>query len=288
MSCKDNRRTKNFERKLTHRKKGNNFKDSQRQTLIDIYYDTQKYCLSRWSWKSGKAIQKSICYNINDIDIPPNSPTESSSTDLSFSSIKTELIIENEDTLNMTVRFCNEGFKPLVLNMASKYKPGGGVETGKNAQEEVLFKRTNLLLALPDHWYPLEDTEAIYSPLIHIIKDSNYEFIDEKDQQVAAFIAVHAIKNPKLYHGSYSDADKELMEAKIESIFKLGILYGHDSLVLGALGCGAYRNPAPKVIQIFKKMLVKYDGFFKRIGFAILVVGDSGQSNFDLFKNELG
>ena len=57
----------------------------------------------------------------------------------------TKAEIENSDTFDMAIKYVNnkQGLNPLVLNMASDYKPGGGVETGSKAQEEDLFRRSN-------------------------------------------------------------------------------------------------------------------------------------------------
>ena len=40
-------------------------------------------------------------------------------------------------------------------------------------------------------------------------------------------------------------------------MFILGLLNGHDSLVLGAFGCGAYGNP-PYVVASIYEILIKY------------------------------
>ncbi len=54
---------------------------------------------------------------------------------------------------------------------------------------------------------------------------------------------------------------------------------GLDTLVLGAWGCGAFRNPAPAVVELFRKVLqTECRGGFRRIVFAILE-GEEGRSN---------
>src|SRR5207244_2977475 len=141
----------------------------------------------------------------------------------------------NEDTFNLAIKYFEEGLNPLVLNMASDYKPGGGVGSGKIAQEEELFRRSNAHQTHLKEWYPLNPNEIIYSPEITIIKgdhNSNYRLIGEK---IISMVACPAIRNPKLIQGKYNGNDYNLMYKKIESLFKLGIMMSHDSLILGAL-----------------------------------------------------
>lgn len=45
---------------------------------------------------------------------------------------------------------------------------------------------------------------------------------------------------------------------------------GHDCVVLGAFGCGAYSNPASHVAQIFAEAIANFHVAFKVIAFAII------------------
>ncbi len=247
-------------------------KTNTNDELINVYNDTMEY----FSDLPQDEVTPPILYNISDINID-------------------ELLHENEgccplvevlniDTLDASLNLINDGFNPLVLNMASKFKPGGGVASGKTAQEEVIFRRTNAFMTHPAEWYPLDHYEIIYTPKNYIVKDSEYKIMKTKNQKCISMLAVHALKNPRLINNEYKDVDRSLMELKIESIFKLGIKHGHDSLVLGALGCGAYKNPTREVICLFKKCLNKYGRYFKRITFAILSKNDD---NYDIFKSEI-
>ena len=55
---------------------------------------------------------------------------------------------------------------------------------------------------------------------------------------------------------------------KIEFIFKMAIQHGHQYLILGALGCGAFNNPPYAVAKLFKQAILKFGRYFKKIGFA--------------------
>ena len=49
-------------------------------------------------------------------------------------------------------------------------------------------------------------------------------------------------------------------------------MHGHDSLVLGALGCGAFRNPPHHIAKLFHEVIqeVEFANKYKRLVFAIL------------------
>ena len=56
--------------------------------------------------------------------------------------------VQNIDCLYAGAQLMVQGYNPAVLNMASRRNPGGGVTTGAGAQEETLFRRTNLFRSL--------------------------------------------------------------------------------------------------------------------------------------------
>lgn len=247
----------------------NKHKDPKRKapkdSMIGIYEDTIAVCN-----EMNLDGSNSILYDITDFD-----------TDLTTDkNVFNEAIdIRNMDTLDMAHEYVKSGLKPLVLNMASDFKPGGGVASGKTAQEECLFRRSNAFQTHPSELYPLNWNQVIYSPVVTVIKDASYERIEPFD---IGMIAVAGLRKPKLIGEKYQLEDRKIMTQKIESIFKVAKLHGHDSLVLGALGCGVFMNPPYEVAGIFKTMLSKYS--FKRVGFAILSKGDT---NFQAFKDVL-
>ena len=259
-----------YKRNGHNQSKGHNYKS---QKMIDIFHDT----LNHFSSMKTSDISDSTLYDIYNLnnEINDNMPT-----------FETVYEVKNQDTLDMALDFCKDGLRPLVLNMASDYKAGGGVRSGKTAQEECIFRRTNAIMTHPAKWYPLESTDVIYSPEVWIVKNSKYELLGENSQSVVGMIAVPALRKPKLVDGEYQNDDRYLMTSKIESIFKIAIEQGHDSLVLGALGCGVFHNPPTEVVAIFKTMTNYYGKYFKKIGFAVLCVNDSDNENLKIFTKK--
>jgi len=238
-----------------------------KKELIDIYHHTKEYFnIHRHTMPQSVLINDILEYN----------------TDRPEYAINIEIV--NIDSFDMAIKYVSQGLSPLVLNMASDRCPGGGSGTGAMAQEECLFRRSNCHLTHPRKFYPLKDNDSIYSPKVTIIKSSYYEMIDPVD---VSLIAVAAIRNPVLNNGQYNSYDYDLMNYKIESIFTTALHYNHDSLIIGAIGCGAFRNPPGIVASIFKRYIEQYGKFFKKIGFAILVVNERDINNINTFMRVL-
>ena len=61
-----------------------------------------------------------------------------------------ETIVEvlNIDCLEAVQLLQHQGYDPALLNMANRQNPGGGVIKGAGAQEETIFRRTNIYKSL--------------------------------------------------------------------------------------------------------------------------------------------
>lgn len=237
-----------------------------KEELIDIYEDTFDFCLSNKLYAN-----RSVRYTLEAIEQEFNKVEKTQNKNA-----KIEVVLE--DTLVTSSRFERP---PLVLNFASDFVPGGGVRKGSMAQEEELFRRTNYFTSLSKRYieYPLMKNELVYTPTISIIKDRDYNYI-ETPFKIFHGVACAAIRNPEVLKGAYKNkTDKDLMTRKIEAIFQLGIIKNLDVLILGAFGCGAFRNPPREIIAIFNSMIKKYKGYFSNIVFSVL-----GDENFNLFN----
>lgn len=202
----------------------------------------------------------------------------------------------NSDTIECAMKMKNNKYNPLVLNMASSFTPGGGWRNGSMAQEEELFRRTTYMLSLEQpeilKKYRLPLLAGIYSPSVVVFrgtKPEEYYVYEWKDCTTLDFIAVPAIKNPTLEKKDEEyrllDKDANIIENKIKLIFETAILYGNDSLVLGALGNGAYNNPPKHTAEIFRKVIGEYKKYFKYIAFAIISDKNDKYGNYNIYKN---
>lgn len=151
--------------------------------------------------------------------------------------------------------------------MASSYSPGGGFLNGALAQEETLCTRSTLYPSLLPTYYRIPELSAIYSPDILVFSSSSLTFLPKKDWFFTDVISVAALKQPETKLSEdvgdgkrrvvYEyERDREVMVEKIRLIFQVARMKGCRRLVLGALGCGAYRNPAEEVARLFRKVIL--------------------------------
>lgn len=200
----------------------------------------------------------------------------------------TQVCVENMDCLVAAKALMEEGYHPAVLNMANRQNPGGGVYNGAGAQEENLFRRTNLYQSLfpfgayselyslrrSRMQYPMDrNYGGAYSPEITVFRGEEHQGYPllEKPYQVGV-ISVAAMNRPELdAQGAIAAHLIEGVKNKIRTILDIGIAHGHDSLVLGAFGCGAFRNPPAHIAKLFHEVIEQeYPGQFAKICFAIL------------------
>lgn len=159
-----------------------------------------------------------------------------------------------------------------LLNMASEFCPGGGVRKGSVAQEETICRATSLYPSLIAHKYPLEPDEMIFSKDVRIVKDGSYSVL-ETPVVVEGVLTMPAIRRPLVTpQGRYaSDADRETMRNKIRIILRTALVHRLDTLVLGAMGAGAFGNPVEEVAALFREALRgEFENRFRRVVFAIL------------------
>jgi uncharacterized protein (TIGR02452 family) len=89
--------------------------------------------------------------------------------------------------------------------------------------------------------------------------------------------------------------DVILLKNKIKLIIHTALDNGNDTIIFGAMGCGAWENPRRHVAEIFKEVLLsEYNGVLLNYYFAILstksdldVLCDYNEtihSSFDIFS----
>ena len=182
----------------------------------------------------------------------------------------TKVIVECNDCLVAAGRLVNEGYNPVLLNFASAGHPGGGVETGARAQEETICRRSTLTrsiysfdakyasrygyaLQAGEHYPIVSEFSAVYSPAVTVFREGIDCLFMEEPYDVAVVTCAALNLNGKYPikltpDGHMPQTAIDITRNKIQTVFRIGLTYGHDSLVLGAFGCGAFKNPPAEIV----------------------------------------
>ena len=223
----------------------------------------------------------------------------------------TRIMVEKNDCLLAAQRIISEGYNPALLNFASGGHPGGGVETGARAQEETICRRSTLTRSIfsfsaryaakygyehkQGNNYPLDnlDFSAIYSPAVTVFKEGLDCTLMENPYQVAVITCAALNLNGRFSlkltpDGRMPDKAKEITCNKVRTIFRIGLMHGHDALILGAFGCGAFKNPPEEVAAIFHKILEEpeFKNKYRLVTFSIIEDHNSANKNLNAFKAE--
>lgn len=241
---------------------------------IAVFEDTRNL-FTNGKYKSVN-MENSELYSTSDFSITP------------IYEVPTDVHIWDMDTIDAALLLKQNNYNPLLLNMADQYERGGLYLQGAATQEENIIRRSNYIKHLEQIEYPYKDNEVIYSPNVFVFKTneiSQYEIMDKPTY--IDIIAAPAINSPrKTEEGDsfYFSKDEKLTTLKIRTIFKCAYDNGHDSLVLSALGCGAFYNPVEAVARIFQNVIEEFDGCFKIVVFAIL---DRNKRNITIFRSKI-
>lgn len=188
-----------------------------------------------------------------------------------------------------------------VLNFASATNPGGGVESGSSAQEESLCRCSTLYPALDrkellEKYYdfhrnrhnPLYTDRCIYTPGIQIIKtDTDYPERLNPSQYISVDVITCAAPNLRHAEDVSNEKLEQLHLSRGRRILNVAVENKIDCLVLGAFGCGAFRNDPHVVAQAYAKLMKEFKGAFDLVEFAVFYWGKE-ITNYQAFKDVLG
>lgn len=186
-----------------------------------------------------------------------------------------------------------------VLNFASATNPGGGVLRGSNAQEECLCRCSTLYPCLENRKFSEDfylfhkkrhDTmytdRILYTKDVVVFKDDIREpKMLPEDEWYSVDVITCAAPNLREIKNVNQNELLKLFKSRIQRILWTAIENEVDNIVLGAFGCGAFRNPPYLVARAFKEEVEKVKGCFDNIVFATLVTpGTGGDENYNTFK----
>lgn len=222
-----------------------------------------------------------------------------------------KVIVSGKRSLEASEAYAKAGKKVCVLNFASATNPGGGVVRGASAQEEAICRCSTLYPCLNqkklwDEFYiphreadnPLYNDDCIFTPDVTVFKsDINFpELLPENEWWRVDVITCAApnlrsipsnIMNPGGGSRSATISYEELLcllQTRIQKIFEVAIASGADVLVLGAFGCGAFRNPPRLVATVFAEFTELYRKCFDVIEYAVFHT-ERERANYKAFRD---
>lgn len=173
--------------------------------------------------------------------------------------------VENLSTVDAVRRLCQEGKGQIgVLNFASAKNPGGGFLNGAMAQEESLAASSTLYLTLTAHeeYYRANRAQtsmiytdhAIYSPRVLFFRDGRFRLTN--DPVEASVLTLPAVNMGQvILKGEDRQQARQAMRRRMELALAIFASQGARHLVLGAYGCGVFRNDPAQVAAWWKELL---------------------------------
>lgn len=143
--------------------------------------------------------------------------------------------------------------------------------------------------------YPMDrNFGGIYTPSATVIRDALYNLVGKPEK--ISFVSVAAMNRPWLVGDRIAPELVNGTLNKIRTVLRIGLRNGHDAIVLGAFGCGAFQNPPKHIAQLFNQVInePEFKNKFKKIVFAILEDHNSMkkhnpdgnlQAFIDIFRN---
>lgn len=266
-----------------------------KEEMIKIFEDTMR-STQAYAADTADTIRNSILYDEDDEryikEIPRNH--------------KTNVSVVKGTTVEygLKVKAKNKKDKVAILNFASAKHPGGMVVKGSVAQEECICRCSNLYSILSDSKFKngyydyhkfkhdkLYTSKLIYSPNVIFLKDDsrNYNYIKDI---VMMDVITCAAPNLRGLNGKVdmsmvrNNNMPDIYYKRISHIFKAAATNGVDHLILGAFGCGVFRNSPNDIARAFHEVQDEYDGCFKSITYAIYCGMDKSNVNYDVFNKE--
>lgn len=210
---------------------------------------------------------------------------------------QTVIEVVNETTFEALARLDGAGAHSGCLNFASAKNPGGGFLTGAQAQEESLARSSALypcLLKAPQYYERNRANHStiyldllIFSPLVPFFRNDAGVLLERP--LLASVITAPAPNAGAVLRNEPQNAEaiEPALRRRAELVLTVARAHGIERLVLGAWGCGVFRNDPLLVANVFAGLLKETGGFgsvFNTVVFAIFDRTEE-QRTFLAFQN---
>lgn len=210
-----------------------------------------------------------------------------------------EIEVTGESTFAAMCRLKKAGKAQIgCLNFASARNPGGGFLNGAEAQEEALSRASALydcLLCAPDYYARNRaNYSCLYLDIVIATPDVPF-FRDDAGELLEEPLLTSVITAPAPNAGAVI-ANEPAQIGEIETTLRRRaelVLYaaartGIEHLILGAWGCGVFRNDPRKVARAFADLIspgCSWSNHFKTVIFAVFDPTGEG-SNLQAFRHQ--
>ena len=184
-------------------------------------------------------------------------------------------------TVDAILRLAGDGVAdPGVLNFASAKNPGGGFLNGAMAQEESIAASSGLyhtLIRHPEYYQNnrncpsmIYTDHAIYSPDVVLFRNGRLELLEEP--VTASVLTLPAVNMGQVIQkGEDIHTAETAMYERMKLALALFVQMNHRHLILGAYGCGVFRNDPYKIACWWKELLTGYFAdTFDTVVFAVM------------------
>lgn len=185
--------------------------------------------------------------------------------------------VTNETSLSAARRL---GADVACLVFASAKNPGGGFLSGAQAQEESIARSSALYpcQSAASEFYDFHRRQhdlrysdrIIYSPGVPVFRADDGVLLDEP--YAVSFLTAAAPNLGAVVTNQPAAAASVpgVLAARAGRVLAVAAAHGHRKLVLGAWGCGVFRNDPAVVAAAFAAQLARARGHFDHIVFAVL------------------
>jgi uncharacterized protein (TIGR02452 family) len=282
----------------------------KKESNIRIFTDTERLCCSNKTLITAIDNSTKSQYILYETD-PLQTP------DKPFYTTPAQILVSKKRSLGAAAAYSQ--YKVCVHNFASATHPGGGVTRGSSAQEEAICRCSTLYFNINapkcvNHFHnkhrqdlkagklnALYNDDCIFTPAVCVFKSdtASPELLPEKDWYQVDVITCAAPNlrehpsnpmNPDAGSKPIKLKDRELLDLhlkRISRICNIAIKEQEEVLILGAFGCGAFRNDPRIVAEAMARIVEKYQFYFKIIEFAVYCA-PWDTKNYEIFSQRLG
>lgn len=199
---------------------------------------------------------------------------------------RTSMVTLNCSAVDAILKLSGRGKAAAILNFASAKNPGGGFINGAMAQEESLAASSSLyetLLAHEDYYVinracktMMYTDHAIYSPNVPFFRNGRFCLLEKP--VTASVLTLPAVNMGQVrLKGEDVKTAEKVMKHRMKLALAIFASQGCKDLILGAYGCGVFRNDPQKIALWWKELLDEtFAGEFETILFAVLDRSSTG------------